>query len=519
METSTVMNAHEPKATRREWLGLGVIALPCMLYAMDLTVLDLAVPRISTEFHPSSAQLLWIVDIYGFILAGMLIPMGALGDRIGRRRLLLIGAASFSLASIFAAMSQNAGMLILARALLGVAGATLAPSTLSLIRNMFLDPRERTRAIGMWITSYSVGGAIGPLVGGLVLTHFSWRAALLIGVPVMALLLVVGPALLPEFRDRNARAIDGASTIMSIAAVLLVIFGVKQVALGNANAFAVAALLAGALIGWAFVRRQYTIAQPIIDPALFSNVALTASLVGYGVVTLAAFGIFLVLVQYLQLVQHLTPFAAGLMTVPAFMGFTGGAMLTPLFTKYARPVVVMVCGLVVSSIGFAIFGFAQPTTPLVVLLVGMALYALGISPVTTLATDLIVGSAPAERAGAASALSETSSELGGALGVALLGSAGGAYYRSVMTRALPYNLPADSFESARSTIGGAMSVAEQLPGDAGKRVADAARLAFTQSLNLTAWLCVALLLATAAGLYLALGRRSDVATLATEAVK
>src|SRR5919197_1121566 len=196
------MNPPVPeRAGRREWTGLGVIALPCLLYSMDLTVLNLAVPHLSADLRPTSAQLLWIVDIYGFVLAGLLIPMGTLGDRIGRRRLLLIGAAAFGVASVVAAFSRTAGMLIVTRAVLGVAGATLAPSTLSLIRNMFVDANQRTFAIGVWITSYSVGGAIGPLLGGILLDHFWWGSVFLIGVPVMLLLLLLGPMLLPEFRD------------------------------------------------------------------------------------------------------------------------------------------------------------------------------------------------------------------------------------------------------------------------------------------------------------------------------
>src|SRR5438093_4167997 len=193
-----------PKAGRREWVGLAVIALPCLLYSMDLTVLNLAVPHLTADLRPSSAQLLWIVDIYGFLVAGSLITMGTLGDRIGRRRLLFIGATAFGIASVIAAFSTSTEMLIATRALLGLAGATLAPSTLSLIRNMFHDPQQRTVAIGVWITSYSAGAALGPLLGGLLLQYFWWGSVFLLGVPVMALLLVLGPRLLPEFRDPEA---------------------------------------------------------------------------------------------------------------------------------------------------------------------------------------------------------------------------------------------------------------------------------------------------------------------------
>ena len=216
--SSVVSNAAAPRATRRDWIGLAIIALPCMVYAMDLTVLNLAIPALSAELNPSSAQLLWIIDIYGFMVAGFLITMGTLGDRIGRRRLLLIGAAAFAAASLIAAYSDSAAMLIATRALLGVAGATLAPSTMSLIRNMFHDERQRQFAIGVWIASFSIGGAIGPVVGGVIIEWFHWSAVFLVAVPVMGLLLLLGPALLPEYRDPHAGRIDSPSVVMSLGA-------------------------------------------------------------------------------------------------------------------------------------------------------------------------------------------------------------------------------------------------------------------------------------------------------------
>src|SRR2546421_3684811 len=216
------------RAGRREWAGLAVLTLPCLLYAMDLTVLNLAIPQLSRDLRPSSTQLLWIVDVYGFLAAGALVTMGTLGDRIGRRRLLLIGAAALAATSLLAAWSASAPTLIAARALLGVAGATIAPSTLSLIRGMFPDPRQRTAAISVWITSFSVGGAVGPLIGGVLLEWFWWGSVFLLAVPVMALLLVLGPLLLPEFRDPRAGRPDLVSAALSVAAVLAVIYGLKQ---------------------------------------------------------------------------------------------------------------------------------------------------------------------------------------------------------------------------------------------------------------------------------------------------
>ena len=217
-----------PRAGRREWIGLAVLALACVLYVMDLTVLYLALPAISTDLEPTSAQLLWIIDIYGFFVAGSLITMGTLGDRIGRRRLLLIGAGAFGLVSILAAFSTSAEMLIASRALLGIAGATLAPSTLSLIFHMFQDPRQRSVAVGFWIASFSVGEAIGPVLGGVMLEHFWWGSVFLLALPVIAALLIVGPRVLPDYKDPEAGRLDLASAAMSVVAVLAVIYGSRR---------------------------------------------------------------------------------------------------------------------------------------------------------------------------------------------------------------------------------------------------------------------------------------------------
>lgn len=305
-----------PRAGRREWIGLAVLALPCLLYSMDMTVLNLAVPALSVDLKPSSAQLLWIVDIYGFLVAGALITMGTLGDRIGRRRLLMIGATAFGAASVFAAFATSAEMLIAARAILGVAAATLAPSTLSLLRNMFHDPRERTFAIGVWISSYSAGAAIGPLVGGVLLAYFWWGSVFLIAVPVMIVLLAVAPILLPEFRDPNAGRIDIASAILSLAAVLSVIYGIKWVAEQGFGAPAVLTIAVGLALGYVFVRRQKRLADPLIDIDLFRRPAFSAALVTNLLSLFVAFGSFLFIGQYLQLVLDLTPLEAGVWSLP-----------------------------------------------------------------------------------------------------------------------------------------------------------------------------------------------------------
>lgn len=499
--------AEVPAATRRSWLGLAVIALPCVLYAMDLTVLELALPRITQDLRPSSAQLLWIIDIYGFFVAGLLITMGNLGDRIGRRRLLLIGAAAFGIASVAAAMARSAGMLIAARALLGIAGATLAPSTLSLIRNMFLRPRERTLAVGVWTASYSTGGAIGPVLGGIVLQHHHWGAVFLLGVPVMALLLIVGPIVLPEYRDPTARRLDVGSAALSLLAVLAVIYGMKLCAQQGIGWLPLASVGAGVAIGMWFVRRQRRLADPLIDLYLFRMPAFSASLATYMLGTLVTFGSYVVVVQYLQLVAGLPPLSAGLWILPWSASYVVGSFLAPVLARRYQRAYVIAGGLLFAAAGFI-------ALPLVVgpgveaVVIASTLYSLGMSPVFTLSTDLIIGAAPAARAGAAAAISETGSEMGGALGIAVLGSIGTAIYRGDLARADLTAVPESARRAAMDTLGGAVAAAEQRLSDTGSTLLlHTARVAYTHTLQVTLWLCAAVSVATAVLAAVALRRR------------
>jgi DHA2 family multidrug resistance protein-like MFS transporter len=475
-----------PKASRREWIGLAVLALPCLLYSMDLTVLELAVPKLSADLKPTSSQLLWIMDVYGFLLAGFLITMGTLGDRIGRRRLLLIGGAAFGAASVLAAFSDSAEMLIIARAVLGVAGATLAPSTLSMIRNMFQDPDQRTFAIGVWATSFAAGAAIGPLAGGALLEFFWWGSVFLLAVPVMALLLVLGPVLLPEFRDPGAGTLDLISAALSLAAVLAVIYGLKQFAAYGLEWLPVVCILVGLAVGAIFVRRQRTLADPLIDLRLFRAPAFSASLAAFLLSIFVIAGIFFFIAQYLQLVLGLSPLVAGLWTLPSAGGLIAGSLLAPLVARRVRPAFVMAAGLALSAVGFGIVAQIGASSGLAVLVAGSVIFSLGVAPVGTLATDIIVGSAPPEKAGAASGISETSAEFGGALGIAVLGSIGTAVYRSEVAGAFPDGVPSGVAEVARDTLGGAVSVADRLPDPLTAGLLDAARGAFTQGLQLTA---------------------------------
>jgi DHA2 family multidrug resistance protein-like MFS transporter len=390
--------------------------------------------------------------------------MGTLGDRIGRRRLLLIGAAAFGATSLMAAWSTSAAMLIAARALLGLAGATVAPSTLSLIRTMFGDPRQRTVAISVWITSFSAGGAIGPLLGGILLEWFWWGSVFLLAVPVMALLLVLGPLLLPEFRDPGAGRLDLVSAALSVAAVLAIIYGLKELTRDGPGWPPAVSIVAGLAAGVVFVRRQHRLADPLLDLRLFRSRAFTAALTTNLLSFFAGFGVLLFIAQYLQLVLGLSPLAAGLWMLPASAG------------------TILAAGLALAAAGLGLLTQLDSPTGLGILVAGSVVFSLALAPVDTLAADLAVGAAPPERSGAASALSETGAEFGGALGIAILGIIGARIYRSQLAVALPAGiLPKTA--AARDTLGGAVAAAGRLPGQPGRVLVQAARQAFTQGLH------------------------------------
>jgi DHA2 family multidrug resistance protein-like MFS transporter len=492
-----VIVAEPLRAGRREWIGLTVIALPCLLYSMDLTVLYLAVPSLAADLEPSSSELLWITDIYGFFLAGFLITMGTLGDRIGRRRLLLIGASAFGAASIVAAFSTNVAMLIASRALLGVAAATLAPSTLSLIRNMFLDAKQRTFAIGVWTTSFAVGAAIGPLLGGVLLEFFWWGSVFLLAVPVMALLLALGPRLLPEYRDPNARPLDLVSAALSVVAVLAVVYGLKQVAENGLGWSPLVAILIGLAVGVAFVRRQRELRDPLIELGLFRSATFSASLVATTLTFAISFGISYFIAQYLQLVLGLSPLEAGLWTVPAAVGFIVGAMSLPLILRRVRPGFAVAGGSVVSAMGLALLAQADGRPDLALVVVASVIILLGTAPPITLGTDLVVGCVRPERAGVAAGVSETGAELGGALGIALLGSIGVAVYRDQMADATGAGVRSERAEAAEETLGGAREVAENVGGERGSELVEAAQAAFAQGMQVASVVAAAAAVATA----------------------
>jgi MFS transporter, DHA2 family, multidrug resistance protein len=470
------------RAGRREWLGLAVLALPTLVIAMDFTTLHLAVPALSAELRPSSTQLLWIVDVYGFVIAGLLVPMGTLGDRVGRRRLLLAGGVAFGLASVLAAFAPNAELLIAARALLGLTGATLLPSTLALITAMFHDPAQRRSAIAVWSANFMVGGAVGPLVGGALLETFWWGAVFLLAVPMMVLLLVFGPLLLPEYRSAAAGRVDVGSVALAMGTILPVVYGVKEIVNHGPSLLSPVLVVGGLVVGWVFVRRQRRLRQPMLDLALFGNrgfsVSLGAQTTGLFVLSAAQFFV----MQYLQLVVGLTPLVAGLWTVPAMVAGIGGTLLVPALTRAFRPATVIVAALGAGVVGLVLLALAG-TTDLGLVVVGFTVLNLAMNPAMSVAYDLIVGSVPPERAGTASGTAETGNELGIALGVAIAGSIGAAVYRATVT--VPAGTPPETAAAARDTLGSAVAAAEELPARLGGQLLDVVRNAFASGMRVT----------------------------------
>ncbi|GAA2240475.1 MFS transporter [Kitasatospora cystarginea] len=493
------MTATNARADRRAWMGLLVLLLPSLVLSMDMGVLFFAVPFISADLRPSGTQQLWIMDSYSLLLAGLLIPMGALGDRIGRRRLLLCGAAGFAAASLLAAYSGGAVQLIAARALLGVTGATLMPSTLALIRNMFQDPRQRQRAIAAWTAAITGGAALGPVAGGLMLEHFRWSSAFLLSVPVMALLLLTGPSLLPEYRAPRRGDFDLLGAGLSTASLLPLVYGVKTLAVEGWSPLPALLLVAGIALGGLFIHRQRTTAHPLVDLGLFRIEAFSGAVTVNTVAMFAMMGFSLFTSQYLQLVKGMDPLTASLWALAPSLGVGVAVGACSALSGRVRLAHLVTGGFLVGGAGFALMTRVEPHSPLALVLTAAGVLCAGTVGTTTLTADLALSAAPAEQAGAAAAASETATELGSSLGIAVLGAAGAAVYRSRLDSALPAHLPGGAARAAHETLGSAVTVAAQLPGRAGDELLTAARSAFTDGMHLAALVGLVLMAGAALG--------------------
>ncbi|KHL12523.1 UNVERIFIED_CONTAM: MFS transporter [Mumia flava] len=484
------------RAGARQWAALFVLMLPVLLVSMDNTVLSFALPAISGALHPSGTQLLWVVDIYALMLAGLLVAMGSLGDRIGRRRLLIIGSVGFGLTSLAAAYAPSVEMLIAARAMLGVFGATLMPSTLSLLRNIFVDRQQRRLAIATWAAAFSGGAAMGPIVGGWLLEHFTWGAVFWINVPVVAVLVPLALWLLPESRNPAPGPLDPLSIVLSMAAMLPLVYGIKVIAEHGITGTAAWSFGIAVASGIAFVRRQRRRPIPLVDVSLFGNRVFSGALTANLLSLMGLTGFLLFSSQFLQLVVGLSPMEASVVLLPGLAatilaGF-GAVRLVRFFST--RSVVAVSFGL--SAAGYAIAAFVGDVPTALSIGIAFAVLGIGIGFAETLTNDVVVTSVPAERAGAASALSETAYEIGAVLGTAVLGGVLTAAYRGGVTVPALVGTP-EQRTAAHETLGGAVDLASGLPEGLADAVRTSAQLAFDHAVQLTSALAIVVALGAA----------------------
>ncbi|WP_258059800.1 MULTISPECIES: MFS transporter [Arthrobacter] len=484
------------RAGKREWWGLAVLMLPVLLISIDNNVLSFAIPSLSRALAPSGTQLLWIVDIYALVLAGLLVPMGSLGDRIGRRRVLMIGSVGFGVMSLVAAFAPSASMLILARALMGVFGAMLMPATLSLIRNIFAVPSQRRVAVAIWAAGFSGGAALGPIVGGVLLENYWWGSVFLLSIPVLLPLLVFGPILLPESKDPSPGAVDAPGVVLVMGAMLSITYGIKSFASDGA-AHGLPFILLGLVLGTLFVRRQLSREKPMLDVRLFRNPVFTGSISANLLSLFAMVGFIFFLSQHLQLVVGQSPIEAGLTMLPGLvLTVITGLAVVPL-VKHLRPAYVVAGGLLFNAAGYALVFFAGESVTVLQLVVAFLFLGVGVGAAETISNDLILASVPPSRAGSASAISETAYEIGSVLGTAVLGSILTAAYRNGVQ--VPAGLSAEQAESAGQTLGGAVDAAQALPPEQGSALLHSAQAAFDSGVSVTSLIGVVIMLVAAAG--------------------
>ena len=481
VETSGI---NAPRAGARAWFALAVLMLPVLLVSVDNTVLSFALPKIAIALAPNGAEQLWIIDAYPLVLAGLLVTMGTLGDRFGRRRMLLIGATGFAAVSVLAAFVPTAPLLIAARVLLGFFGAMLMPSTLSLLRSIFLNRDQRRMAIAVWASAFSAGSALGPIVGGFLLEHFAWGSVFLIAVPVLIPLLIFAPLLVPESRDPDPGKIDLISIALSMATMIPIVYAIKAFAVEGPTLVAAAWALLGIVMGVLFVRRQLRATSPMLDMALFRRGTFSGAILVNLLSVVALVGFLYFVPQHLQLVLGMSPMMAGLALVPGMLAvIVSGLSVVPI-SRRVPPHLVVPAALVFSVIGYILVAFTTAGHGALPLIVAFVVLGLGIGAAETISNELILSSAPASKAGAASAVSETAYELGAVLGTAILGGIITAFYRGALV--IPDQVPADAAHAARETLAGAYTTAAQLPDAVGAALWDAAASAFEAGITVTA---------------------------------
>ncbi|WP_190141100.1 MFS transporter [Streptomyces glebosus] len=498
------------------WTVLIVLCVSLLFVALDTTILYVAVPSVTEDLRPGPVELLWIVDVYPLIAASLLILFGTLGDRVGRRRVLLLGYGLFGLASAAAALAPNPQILMVARALLGIGGAMIMPATLSILRQVFPDRRERAVAIGVWSAVAAVGAAVGPVLGGFLVENFWWGSVFLINIPMMAAMLLIGRWLLPESRGERNGPWDVIGAIVAALGVLGIVLGVKRIGSGAAvvGPTTLLPIVLGVLLLVLFVRRQRRLKDPLIDVRLFARPAFGTSVGCIVLAMLALVGLQLIAVQYLQLVLGLSPLETGLRMLPLVFaamaaGLTGSKMLQVL-----GPRAMVSLGFVLTAVAVLCLTAMSSQDRPWLLSLGFVLLGFGFQSTLFGAYESMLSEAPAEQSGGAAAIGETSYQLGAGIGVALLGSVMNAAYAPGLNHVA--GVPARASASAAHSLGEAYKVAAGLDGAARAALREAARDSFVRGLHVTL-VASAVLLLVGAGIALRLPRRAADSTERAEA--
>lgn len=479
----------------RRWWALAILMLPVLLVSIDNTVLAFALPNISEALNPTGTELLWIVDVYPLVLAGLLVSMGSLGDRLGRRRLLLIGGLGFTVVSVIAALMPNAALLIAARALMGFFGAMLMPSTLSLIRNIFTDATERRTAIAIWAAGFSGGAALGPVVGGLLLEYFYWGSVFLMAVPVMLPLLIFGPLMIPESRDPDPSPVDPLSIVLTLGTMTPLVYGIKNFSTEGFGPVPVIAIATSLILGTIFVRRQLKRENPMLDVRLFKKPVFSGAIGANLLSVFSLVGFLYFVSQHLQLVSGHSPMVAGLMLVPGMaVTIIAGLAVVKLAQRF-QPAVIVTAGLTLNVFGYLLIMVTGGQGSDLGLILAFMILGAGIGGAETISNDLILSAVPAEKAGSASAISETAYETGAVLGTAVLGSIVNLAYRQNV--AVPAEIPADDTAAASETLGNAVRIAGEVGGDTGRQLLSSAQHAFDSGVVVTSAIGAGLMLVAA----------------------
>ncbi|HEX9995446.1 MAG TPA: MFS transporter [Acidimicrobiales bacterium] len=469
---------------RRRWGTLVVLCLSLLIIGLDNTILNVALPTLQRDLDASTSQLQWIVDSYVLVFAGLLLTAGAIGDRFGRKGALNLGLVVFAVASVLSAYADSAGMLIATRALMGVGGAFIMPTTLSILTNVFTDPRERARAIAAWSGVAGLGIALGPVTGGWLLEHFWWGSVFLVNVVVVVVALAAGAVLVPTSRDDETPPLDLVGAALSVAGLTALVWAIIEAPISGWGSgpivagFAAAAVLLGAFLVW-----ERRVAHPMLPLTFFSNPRFSAASVAVTLVFFGLFGSLFLLTQYLQSVLGYTALEAGVRLLPLALVLSVAAGASARLVERIGTKRVVALGLVLVASGLVLASTASAESGYGLVVSAMMIMAMGMGLTMAPSTESIMGSLPLGKAGVGSAVNDTTRQVGGALGVAVLGSIVSSGYRPDVTDRLAGSLPPEALEVVTDSVGGAVGVAARVGGPAGDVVAAVARTAFADAMG------------------------------------